>query len=114
MKEFLILLFLIVFGIVLNPLLPFVHILHEYFFHPKHVQKREHADVDWNYDTIKIPHESTSRDGTFLFERDVKYNEEENEYYLKNRRPYCNGKRWEPKWNEVESDKIIEAIKKQL
>ena len=113
MKPFLVAIFLIVFGVVLNPLLPFVHILHEYFFHPAHRQKRRHAKKEWDHGTIEIPHQNTSGD-TFWIERDVKYSEERDEYFLRNERPHHNGIRWEPNWNEVTSEKIKKLIQKQI
>ena len=55
-----------------------------------------------------------SDSATFKIEKQVKYNESEEKYYIGNRRPRCNGSRWEPDWIEVNSDYAIDAIEKQI
>jgi hypothetical protein len=107
-------LFVVLVMVVFNPLFPFVHIIFEYFFHPAHRQRRQHAKKEWKRATVDIPHRGTSREKTFWFEREVKYSIERDEFFLRNRRPYCNGVRWEPNWNEVTSDNIKQVIKRQL
>lgn len=87
-------------------------VLFEWAFHPRERQRRRHQGKDWHYAIVDLPH--VNADGTFeaTMKRQVKYRDDE--YYLRNRKPQCHGRRWEPNWIEVESDSTKETIKDQI